>query len=544
MQRQSENRTDYDAVIVGAGFSGLYMLHSLRESGYSVKVYEAADGVGGVWYWNRYPGARCDSESIYYNYTFSKELYKEWSWSSRFASQPEILEYLNFVADKFNLRSNIQFGTHVTSAQFNEHCNTWQITINGEETVQSKFFITGVGCLSTANVPQFEGIDQFKGNCYHTSNWPIEGVDFEGKRVGVIGTGSSGIQSIPTIAKEAEHLTVFQRTPQYSVPAGNHPYDETFNDQVKSSFENLRDTMRHSNSGIAIPPGNRSALEDSPEKREEIFEQAWKKGSLYLFNTYNDFMVNADANETVSRFIRNKIDETVEDTKVAEMLKPTYYYGTKRPVLDTDYYETYNQDNVSLIDVKANPIKKITTKGIQTTVEEHELDIIVFATGYDAITGTLLKMDITGRNGLSLYDKWAGGSSVRTYLGLAMNRFPNMFTITGPESPSVLTNMPISIEQHVEWIHDFIVYMDEHNIDVAEAEDEAEKNWSQHCREIAEKTLFVHTDSWYNGSNIDGKPSGFPLYLGGVESYRKICADIANNVYEGFSLRSYSNQEI
>ncbi|MFC3039453.1 flavin-containing monooxygenase [Virgibacillus xinjiangensis] len=542
--RARQQHVDYDAVVVGAGFSGLYMLHLLREAGYSVKVYEAGDDVGGVWYWNRYPGARCDSESIYYNYTFSKELYEEWSWSSRFPTQPEILDYLNFVADKFDLRRDIEFGTRVTSAHFHEASNSWEVTTGDGETVRSQFFITGVGCLSTANLPQFEGIDRFKGDWYHTGNWPHEGVDFRGKRVGIIGTGSSGIQSIPMIAKEAEHLTVFQRTPQYSIPAENHPYDQAYIEQVKGDFENLRDSMRHSNSGLAIPPGERSALEDPPEKREKIFEEAWNKGSLYLLNAYNDFMVNADANESVSSFIREKIGEIVEDPEIAEKLKPTYYFGTKRPVLDTDYYETYNRDNVSLVDVKAHPIEEITERGVQTSAEEHELDIIVFATGYDAMTGTLLKMDIRGRDGTSLHDKWAGGSSVQTYLGLALNGFPNMFTITGPESPSVLSNMPVSIEQHVEWIHDFIQYMDEHNMTRAEAEAEAEREWSQHCREVAEQTLFVQTDSWYTGANIDGKPRGFPIYLGGVGPYRNICEDVASNGYKGFTLNSLSEQKI
>ncbi len=527
---------EVDAVILGAGFAGLYMLHQLKSKGFSTIVYETGDGVGGVWYWNRYPGARCDIESIYYNYTFSKELYEEWTWTSRFPEQEEILRYLNYVADRLKLRSNIQFDTRVKAAHFDEKQHKWLIHLNDGHQVLAKYFITGIGCLSAANVPKLQGLDQFSGKWYHTGHWPHEKVDFTGKRVGIIGTGSSGIQAIPVIAKEAKHLTVFQRTPQYTIPARNHLYDEDFIRQTKENFENLKHAMRNSVSGTPFAYNHPSAIEDSDHHRQKVFEEAWAQGGFAFASTYKDLLTNEQSNEKAAAFIRSKICETVQDPTVAEKLCPKYMYGTKRQVLDSDYFETYNRDNVLLVDVKESPILEITESGIQTASDHFELDIILFATGYDGMTGPLFKIDIRGRNGVTLKDKWENGASVQTYLGLATANFPNLFMITGPESPSVLVNMPIAIEQHVEWIAQCIDYLREHDIDVMETNAEAEQAWSKHCREIANETLYVKGDSWYTGANIAGKPRSFLIYLGGFDYYTKRCQEVAQNNYEGFQL--------
>lgn len=527
---------EVDAVILGAGFAGLYMLHQLKSKGFSTIVYETGDGVGGVWYWNRYPGARCDIESIYYNYTFSKELYEEWTWTSRFPEQEEILRYLNYVADRLKLRSNIQFNTRVKAAHFDEEQHKWLVHLNDGHQVIAKYFITGIGCLSAANVPKFQGLDQFSGKWYHTGHWPHEKVDFTGKRVGIIGTGSSGIQAIPVIAKEAKHLTVFQRTPQYTIPARNHLYDEDFIRETKGNFENLKHAMRNSVSGTPFAYNHPSAIEDSEHHRQEVFEEAWAQGGFAFASTYKDLLTNEQSNEKAAAFIRSKIRETVQDPTVAEKLCPKYMYGTKRQVLDSDYFETYNRDNVLLVDVKESPILEITETGVQTANDHFELDIIIFATGYDGMTGPLFKIDIRGRNGVTLKDKWENGASVQTYLGLATANFPNLFMITGPESPSVLVNMPIAIEQHVEWIAQCIDYLREHDIDVMETNAEAEQAWSKHCREIANETLYVKGDSWYTGANIAEKPRSFLIYLGGFDYYTKCCQEVAQNNYEGFQL--------
>ncbi|MFS0638505.1 NAD(P)/FAD-dependent oxidoreductase [Mesobacillus foraminis] len=528
-----------DAVIVGAGFSGLYMLYRLREAGFITCVFETGDNVGGTWYWNRYPGARCDVESIYYNYTFSEELLKEWTWSAKYAEQPEILSYINFIADKFDLRKDIQFKTRVDSAQFDEEVNRWTIQLNNGHNVSAKYFITGVGCLSASNLPKFKGLETFQGEWYHTGRWPHEKVDFRGKRVGIIGTGSSGIQSIPAIAREAEHLTVFQRTPQYSIPARNVLNDPEYIQQIRENYEEIKKNMRKSLTGIPMEPRNRSALDDTPEERRQLFEAAWEQGGLLsLSYAYNDLAIKPEANETVAEFIRSKIRAIVKNPEVAEKLLPSYFYGTKRPIIDTDYFETYNRDNVTLVDVKSAPIQEITPAGLRTADAEYELDIIVFATGFDAMTGPLFKMDIRGRDGVSLKEKWAGGEQTRTYLGISTAGFPNMFMLTGPESPSVLSNMMVSIEQHVEWVSDCINYMRDHHKGVIEANVEAENAWSKHCREVAEPTLYVKTDSWYMGANIEGKARGFQIYLGGVGPYRQICDDVAEKGYEGFTLQA------
>ena len=544
MNLSISKKIELDAVVVGAGFSGLYMLLTLREAGYSVKAFEKGEGVGGVWYWNRYPGARCDTESFSYNYTFSEELFQEWTWSSRYPEQPEILAYLNYVANKFHLRKDIQFSTTIQSAHYNERTNRWNIQTDNKQHISAKYFISGVGCLSASNLPKIKGLDDFKGKWYHTGHWPHEKVHFKGKKVGIIGTGSSGVQSIPEIAKEAERLFVFQRTPQYVAPANNYPYTNEEMNRLKTNFQLLKQQMKSTMFGMPNDAPNKSALDDSDEERQKIYEEAWKKGGFYLATSYNDLLVNEKSNETIAQFFRGKIKEIINNPDLANALQPNYYYGTKRPILGTNFYETFNRSNVELVNLKETPIKEIYDQGVRTIKEEYDLDILVFATGYDGMTGPLFKIDIRGRDGLSLKDKWDEGASTRTYLGLMTAGFPNFFMITGPESPSVLSNMPLCIEQHVDWIIDCINYLEENSFDVIEAKREAEDRWSQHCREIAESTLYTKTDSWYTGANIEGKPRRFLIYLPGIGPYRKICNDVVNNDYEGFHLLNMSEKTI
>lgn len=533
------NKTHFTAVVMGAGFSGLYMLQRLRELGLSTRVYELADDVGGVWYWNRYPGARCDSDSIYYNYTFSEELYREWTWSSRYPVQSEILKYLNFVADKLDLRRDIQFNTRVEKAVYDEEKNIWKLVLDNKEVVTTRYLISGIGGLSAANVPNIKGLDSFQGEWYHTGRWPRDKkVDFKGKRVGVIGTGSSGIQAIPVIANEADHLTVFQRTAQYSLPARDRPLDSEYINGVKRNFLEIRKKIRTVGSTSFVDINNRSALDDIPEERRKVYEKYWEQGGSSFLSSYNDLITNEEANETAAEFVRTKIREIAKDPKVAEKLLPTYPIGTKRIVLDTNYYETYNRDNVTLADLKSAPIAEITPKGIRTTVEEYELDTIIFATGYDAMTGPLFKIDIQGKNGVSLKEKWQNGDQVRTFLGISTPAFPNLFIITGPQSPAVLGVVPIFIEQHVEWISDCIEYLVKNGIDMIEATEEAAEKWTIHCNELSHTTLYPKTDSWYTGANIDGKPRSFLLYVGGLPSYRKKIDEVAANGYDGFLLKS------
>lgn len=533
-----QNQKYVDVVVVGAGFAGLYMLHKLRESNLNAVVYEAGTDVGGVWYWNLYPGAKCDIDSIYYCYTFSEELYKKWNWTSKYPKQEEILNYLNFVADELDLRKDIQFNTQVLGATFDEEHNIWNVQLKKGEIVKAKYFISAVGCLSATNIPKIEGFDQFEGEAYHTGKWPREGVDLTNKRVGVIGTGSSGVQTIPEVARVASQLTVFQRTAQYVLPANNYDYTQGFIEESKEKFEETRKLLHYSPSGSAIIPRNKSALEDTAEEREAVFEEAWKIGGFQMTTTYYDLMVNEQANEYVSEFIRKKIKNIVKDPETAEALTPNYMYGVKRLTLGTDYYETYNRPNVRLVNLRKTPIEKITAKGIKTTTKEIELDVLIFATGYDGMTGPLLRMDIKGRNGVSLNEKWENGGKVRTFLGLATKDFPNFFMITGPESPSVLVVMPIAIEQHVDWIVDCINYMEKQNIDAIEPSKDAEEAWSKHNREIAEMTLYTKGDSWYTGANIEGKPRSFLIYLGGFDNYRKKCDAVAASGYEEFQLYS------
>jgi len=525
-----------DAVIIGAGFSGLYMIYSLRDRlGMSVQAYEAGADVGGTWYWNRYPGARCDTEAYMYCFSFDKQLMQDWEWSGKYPEQPEILGYLNHVADRFDLRPGIQFNTRVTAAHFDEGSNRWRIRTDQGDDVSATFLITGIGCLSAGQIPDIAGRETFQGDSYHTGSWPHDGVDFSDKRVGVIGTGSSGIQSIPVIARQAAHLFVFQRTPQFTIPARHETVDRRFLDEVKENYDEIYEQARWSKGGLPIAPIDRSALSVSYEERRAVYESAWAEGGFkFLYGLFSDITLDRRANDTASEFIRSKIREIVRDPEIADKLVPVDYpFTAKRPLIDTDYFDTYNRDNVTLVDIKHSPIQEITPTSIRTEDGEYELDSIVFATGFDAMTGAFDRIDIRGRGGQRLREKWANGP--RAYLGIANAGFPNFFMITGPGSPSVLSNMPVSIEQHVEWISAAIDHMRRSRFDLIEADSVSEMEWARHVNEVAERTLFMLADSWYLGANIPGKPRVFMPYPGGVGTYRAKCDDVVDAGYAGFT---------
>ena len=533
------SREELDAVVVGAGFAGMYMLYQLRDVlGLSARVFEAGDDVGGTWYWNRYPGARCDSESYLYCYSFDKDLAQEWTWSGKYPEQPEILRYLSHVADRFDLRPGIQFETRVTAARFREDLNRWEIETDQGDRMLARYFITGVGCISAGQVPEIEGLENYEGEWHHTGAWPHEGVDFAGKRVGVIGTGSSGVQAIPVIARQADHLTVFQRTPQYTVPARHGTVTPEFLEEVKEQYDEIFEKTRFSAGGTPYAEPERSALDVDDEERRDVYEAAWEEGGFrFLLTTFSDIRVDRRANDTAAEFIRSKIREMVDDPETAEKLLPRDHpFGSKRTLIDTNYYETYNRDNVDLVDIRHAPIEEITANGLRTRDGEYELDVIVFATGYDGMTGAFNRIDIRGRDGERLKEKWAEGP--RAYLGLSPAGFPNMFMITGPGSPSVLSNMPPTIEQHVEYISDFIAYMRQHDLETAEAKADAEDEWVAHVNQTASETLYMLADSWYLGANIPGKPRVFMPYAGGLDVYREKCDEIAAAGYEGYVLRS------
>ncbi len=524
-----------DAIIIGAGFSGLYQLHKLRdELGLKVRVLERASGVGGTWFWNRYPGARCDSESYYYCYSFNKQIEQEWTWSERYPEHTEIRKYLNFVADRLALRRDIQLDTEVISASFDDASNVWTVETHNGETFVAPFLITAVGCLSTANVPKFEGLDSFKGRWYHTGNWPAEGIDFTGKRVGQIGTGSTGIQAAPVLAERSKHLTIFQRTANYSIPARNCPVTPEEVDHTREHYDEIWHRARTGTNGHPFTMSDRSANSLSDEERNAVYEKAWQRGGLRFRASFSDILENVQANDTASGFIREKISGIVQNPAIAEMLTPRDHgFATKRPPIDSGYFETFNRDNVHLVDLKAEPIVEVTERGIRTTRQDYDLDIIVFATGFDALTGPLLKLNITGSQGYELKEAWAGGP--RTYLGLQTPHFPNLFTITGPGSPSVLCNMPIAIEQHVEWITNCIRDMRAKGLTRIEAEPEATEQWVKHVNDVANATLLpMASSSWYLGANVPGKPRVFMPYAGGFARYTGICNDVTQTGYRGF----------
>jgi cyclohexanone monooxygenase len=524
-----------DAVVVGAGFAGLYMLHRLRGLGFSARVFEAGDGVGGTWYWNRYPGARCDVESMDYSYSFSDELQQEWTWSERYAAQPEILRYINHVADRFDLRRDIQLSTRVTSATFDEATGRWTVETDRGDRVSARFCIMATGCLSTTQVPKIPGLDAFRGSRYHTGHWPHEGVDFTGRRVGIIGTGSSAIQSIPIIAEQAAHLFVFQRTPNFSIPAHNAPLDREFERRVKGSYAEFRRQARESRVGFVVERSDASALAVTDDERRYQYEKRWRRGGLGFTATFADLLTNPEANETAAEFCRERIREVVRDPAVAEVLVPRDYpVGTKRMCVDTRYYETFNRPNVTLVDIRRSPIETVTPDGLRTRDGAYAFDSLVLATGFDAMTGALLAVDIRGRAGRTLREAWAEGP--RTYLGLAIAGFPNLFTITGPGSPSVLSNMIVSIEQHVDWIADCLAHLRAHGHATIEATAAAQEGWVSHVNEVGHATLYPRANSWYMGANVPGKPRVFMPYIGGVGAYRQICDDVAAKGYEGFAL--------
>ena len=531
---------DLDAVIVGAGFAGLYMLHLLRDKlGLKATIIEAGDGVGGTWYWNRYPGARCDIPSLHYSYSFSDEVQQEWQWSEKYAAQPEILAYLNFVATKFDLPKDIRFSTRVIGAEYDEAGAFWRVSLDTGKTVTARFFIAGVGVLSTASTPYFKGAESFKGAIYHTSKWPKEGADFTGKRVGVIGTGATSLQMIPLVAEEAAHLTVFQRSATYAAPLVNRPTDPEEERSIKANYAAVRAAAWQSFAGLPLDLHRPSALADSPEEREKHYQACWDDGGFSLWlGSYDDLLFNKEANETAAEFVRAKIRERVKDPVIAERLTPKkgVAYGTKRQPCETGYYETYNRSNVTLVDIKATPIEEITPTSLRTSDTSYDLDCLIYATGFDAFTGSLFKMNIRGRNGERLQDHWVAGP--RTYLGLTTHGFPNFFTITGPQSPSVVFNMPLGIEQHCEWIADSIAYLDSHGLRAIEPTRGSEDYWIAHTKAIADVTLLPEAESWYLGANIPGKPQVFMVYLGGAARYRQICDDIAAKGYEGFILES------
>jgi cyclohexanone monooxygenase len=536
MSTRPDRSRSLDVVVVGAGFGGLYALHRLRGLGLSVQVFEAGSGVGGTWFWNRYPGARCDVESLEYSYSFAPDLEQEWNWSERYAPQPEILRYINHVADRFDLRRDIQFDTRVTAAVFDETLRRWRVSTDQDDHVSARFCVMATGCLSAATTPDIQGLASFRGNWYHTGQWPHEGVDFSGKRVGVVGTGSSGIQSIPVIAQQAAHLVVFQRTPNFSLPARNEPLAPDTQAEVKAGYSALREAARRSFSAIAVSVPTELALQVEPAERQRRYEAAWARGGLMsMTTTFRDLIVDEAANDTAAEFIRSKIRETVVDPDVAGVLTPTDHpFATKRPCLDTAYFETFNRDNVTLVDLRRTPITEIVPAGIRTTDALHELDSIVFATGFDAMTGPLLRIDIRGRGDRPLSDKWAAGP--RTYLGIATAGFPNLFILTGPGSPSVLSNMIIAIEQHVDWIADCLSFLGANGLDDIEATVEAEDAWVDHVNQLASATLFPKANSWYMGANVPGKPRVFMPYVGGFPQYRSTCDDVAADGYRGFRL--------
>jgi cyclohexanone monooxygenase len=526
-----------DAVVVGAGFAGLYAIHRLREDGRSVRGFDAASGVGGTWYWNRYPGARCDVESLDYSYSFSADLEQAWTWSERYATQPEILAYLRFVADRLDLGRHFTFDTRVTTAVFDDATSTWLVSTSGGEQVRSRIVIWATGPLTVANVPDFEGLASFQGRTLHTANWPQEAVDFTGRRVAVIGVGSSGIQLVPLVAEQADRLFVLQRTPNFSIPARNRQLTEDELADVKQNYGARRELSRTSASGTPHRSKPRKAFDVDDAEREQIFEQKWQDGGAPFARTFTDQMLDHAANAEAVRFVHRKIRETVRNPAVADLLSPkTYPIGAKRICVDTDYYATFNRENVTLVDVASNGIARITPTGIEladgTAIE---IDDLVFATGFDAMTGALAAVDITGRDGRTLAADWQNGP--RSYLGMAVDGFPNMFIVNGPFSPSVFANMVLTSEQQVGWIVDALEYMVEHHVVALEACHDDVDRWVAHCGELAVGNLALEASSWYLGANIPGKPHVFMPYIGGYARYAAECEVVAKDGYTGFTQR-------
>ena len=528
--------TDIDVVVVGAGFAGLYQLHRLRGLGLRTRVFDAGSDVGGTWYWNRYPGARCDVESMSYCYSFSPELEQEWTWTEKYPTQPEILAYLQHVADRFDLRRDITFDTSVTDARWDG--SRWVVGTDGGEELSARWLIWATGCLSVPKTPEIAGLEDFRGRVLSTAQWPHEGIDVSGERVAVVGTGSSGIQSAPVLAARAAELTVLQRTPSFSFPAHNRLLEADEVTERKSTYDAWRVAQRASGFGVPVELPTQSALEVDPDERRARYRQRWDQGVLTaLASSYTDIRTNREANETAAEFVRERIRETVTDPDTAERLAPrSYPLGTRRPCLDTGYFEMFNEPHVRLVDLLDTPLVRATETGLETTAEVIEVDTVVLATGFDAVTGALLAVDPRGRDGVALSQRWADGA--RSYLGLAVAGFPNMFTVTGPSSPNVLSNMVVSIEQHVDWITEAIAHCESHGVGEMEATPAAEDGWVAQNAAMVEQTLFPLADSWYMGSNIPGKPRVHLAYVGGIAVYREVCDEVAAEGYRGFSLAS------
>jgi len=523
-----------DVVVVGAGFSGLYLLHRLRQLGLSALALEAGAGVGGTWYWNRYPGARCDVESMQYSFSVFDDLQQDWQWSELFSAQPEILRYADHVADNYDLRRDIRFNTRVTATHFDEGAAIWRVHTADGECIEARFVVMATGCLSNARMPDIAGFDEYRGRTLHTGQWPHEPVDFRGQKVAVIGTGSSAIQAIPVLAQEVATLTVFQRTPNYSIPSRNGSMPSDYENEWKADYTERRQLAQQTPNGILTKRNEFGAMEVSETERTATYTDRWQLGGTQFMAAFKDLVIDEAANDSAAEFVRSQIRATVQDPVTAELLAPKGYpIGTKRICVDTNYFETFNRDNVRLIDIKSSPIERLTATGLLAGAETFEFDSIVFATGFDAMTGALAKIDIRGRNNADLQQKWEAGP--RTFLGLTVADFPNMFLITGPGSPSVLSNMIVSIEQHVDWVSDLLAHMQSHGLTTIDANIDAEDAWVEHVNEVAHKTLYPRAASWYMGANVPGKPRLFMPYIGGVGAYRKKCDEVAANNYAGFS---------
>ena len=539
--RSSSAPVQVDVAIAGAGFAGMYALYSLRERGFSVQAFERGSDVGGVWYWNRYPGARCDIDSMEYSYGFSEALQQEWNWTERFASQPEILHYAQHVAERFDLRKDIRFDTEVVSATFDEHSARWDILTSDGVRTNAQFFILAVGCLSNANIPSIADMDKFEGKIYHTGRWPHEGVDLAGQRVGLIGTGSSGVQAVPEIGRQAAELTVFQRTATYTVPARNGPLDPEYTSRIKADYAAFRKRNRQMIGGAGsdrMKPEKTAAVTLTQEERERAFLARWQAGGMGLQSTFPELRSDTEANHFLADFMRRQIRRVVTDPERAETLTPKHVAGCKRMCLDSGYYEAFNRPNVQVVDVSRSPIEAFTQKGLLVGGKTYALDCVVFATGYDAMTGAMLAIDIRGRDGILLRDAWAAGP--RTYLGLGTAGFPNLFVIAGPGSPSVLANVIVAIEQHVEWLAECIEYMRDRRIGSIEANLAAQDAWVEHVNAVAANTLYTQCNSWYLGANIPGKARVF-MPLIGFPAYAAKCAEIAAQNYQGFLLTPLTN---
>ena len=524
-----------DVVVVGAGFAGLYQVHRLHQAGFRVRAFEQGSDVGGTWYWNRYPGARCDIESIVYSYSFDADLQREWKWPQRYAEQPDILRYLQHVAARFDLRRHFAFDTTVESAVYDETARRWRVRTSRGEEISTRFLVMATGCLSKPLEPRFKGLEQYRGARYQTSRWPHEGVDFTGKRVGIIGTGSSAIQALPIIAQQADHLYVFQRTPQYAIPAWNRALTDEEMRHAQETYDEIRRLVRQSEVGIAYASPDHGAKEASAESLRQQLEFAWARGGYLMLAAYPDVVTDLESNRIVSDWVKEKIRARIKDPELARKLMPQYPMGAKRLCVDTDYFETFNRDNVTLVDLRESALDGFTGNGLQlANGTGYELDAVIFATGFDAMTGALLAVDVRGRQGLSLREKWRDGT--RNYLGVTVSGFPNLFMITGPGSPSVLYNMVASIEQNVDFVSDTIDYLSRHQLASIEANPREERAWTKYVDWVSRQTVYTKVKSWYTGENVDGKPAGFMPYAGGGLTYFEFVRQAVDSGYRGFTL--------